>query len=51
MPGTRIESSDPMNVKVETRDLIPPKYGRASKETITATKTSPNILKFELTSK
>jgi hypothetical protein len=48
IPGTRKESDDPMETKVETRNIIPPKYGTESKETVTATKKSPNEFRFEL---
>jgi hypothetical protein len=48
--GTRKETSNPMETAVETRDLIPSKYGVDSKETVTATKKSPNVFRFELTS-
>jgi hypothetical protein len=46
--GTRTETIDPMDIKVETRDIIPPRYGTESKEIITATKISPNVYRFEL---
>jgi hypothetical protein len=36
--------------KTKTRNLIPKKYGIQSKETVTATKKSPNVFQFELTS-
>jgi hypothetical protein len=47
--GTRTETGDPMESKVETRNIIPSKYGTESKETVTATKKSPNVFRFELT--
>ncbi|MDR2441097.1 MAG: hypothetical protein LBE12_17185 [Planctomycetaceae bacterium] len=47
--GTRTETDDPMGSKVETRNIIPPQYGTESKETVTATKKSPNVFRFELT--
>ncbi|MDR2756151.1 MAG: hypothetical protein LBC20_10635 [Planctomycetaceae bacterium] len=50
IPGTRTETDDPMESKVKTRNVIPPKYGTESKETITATKKLPNVFKFDLTS-
>jgi hypothetical protein len=50
VPGTRKETSNPMETTVETRNLIPAKYGVDSKETVTATKKSPNVFRFELTS-
>ncbi|MDR0610931.1 MAG: hypothetical protein LBG58_12525 [Planctomycetaceae bacterium] len=36
--------------EIKTRNLIPPKYGIQSKETVTATKKSPNVFLFNLTS-
>jgi hypothetical protein len=50
VPGTRKKTDDPMETKVETRNIIPAKYGVDSKETVTATKKSPNVFRFELTS-
>jgi hypothetical protein len=35
---------------VQTQDIIPLKYGVESKETVTATRKSPNMFKFDLTS-
>jgi hypothetical protein len=49
--GTRKETDNPMETKIETRNIIPPQYGTESKETITATKKSPNIYRFELIDK
>jgi hypothetical protein len=49
IPGTRKETDNPMETKVETRDIIPPQYGTESKEIVTATKKSPNVFRFELT--
>ncbi|MDR2705298.1 MAG: hypothetical protein LBC02_05935, partial [Planctomycetaceae bacterium] len=49
VPGTRKETGNPMETKVETRNIIPPKYSTESKETVTATKKSPNVFRFELT--
>jgi hypothetical protein len=48
VPGTRIETNNPMETKVETRNIIPSRYGIESKETVTATKKSPNVYRFEL---
>jgi hypothetical protein len=36
--------------EIKTRNLIPEKYGIQSKETVTATKKSPNVFQFDLTS-
>jgi hypothetical protein len=36
--------------EIKTRDIIPRKYGVDSKETVTATKKSPNMFQFDLTS-
>ncbi|MDR2643943.1 MAG: hypothetical protein LBC74_14270 [Planctomycetaceae bacterium] len=49
IPGAR-KTNDPME-RVPTHNLIPPQYGTKSKETVTATKKSPNVFNFELTSK
>jgi hypothetical protein len=49
--GTRTETDDPMAAKVQTRNIIPPQYGTESKETVTATKKSPNVYRFELIGK
>jgi hypothetical protein len=35
---------------LKTRNIIPPKYGADSKESVTATKKSPNVFQFDLTS-
>jgi hypothetical protein len=35
---------------LQTRNILPRKYGAESKETVTATKKSPNVFKFDLTS-
>ncbi|MDR1963045.1 MAG: hypothetical protein LBQ50_04645, partial [Planctomycetaceae bacterium] len=48
IPNTQTETDDPMKMTAESRDIIPPKYGNASKETITATKNSPNVYRFDL---
>jgi hypothetical protein len=50
IPGTRKETGNPLDVTAETRDIIPPQYrGSKSKETVTATKKSPNVFQFNLT--
>jgi hypothetical protein len=49
VPGTRKETGDPMETKVETRNIIPPQYELDSKETVTATEKSPNVFRFDLT--
>ncbi|MDR1484808.1 MAG: hypothetical protein LBT09_08295 [Planctomycetaceae bacterium] len=36
--------------KFNTRNIIPPHYGVASKETVKAIKKSPNVFQFDLTS-
>jgi hypothetical protein len=36
--------------EIKTRNLIPKKYGIQSKEMVTATKKSPNVFQFDLTS-
>jgi hypothetical protein len=41
---------NPMETTVGTRDIIPPKYGDESKETIMATKSYPNKFRFDLIS-
>ncbi|MDR0610498.1 MAG: hypothetical protein LBG58_10345 [Planctomycetaceae bacterium] len=38
VPETKVDTGAPMTSKVETRDLIPPKYGSQSKETLTVEK-------------
>jgi hypothetical protein len=54
IPGTRKETidsnTDPM-MGIQTRSILPRRYGVESKETVTATKKSPNVFQFELTSK
>jgi hypothetical protein len=50
IPGTRKETNNPMEMTVEARDIIPPKYGDESKETVTATKSYPNKFRFDLIS-
>jgi hypothetical protein len=47
IPGAR-KTNDPME-RVPTHNLIPSKYGAKSKETVTATKKSPNVFQFDLT--
>jgi hypothetical protein len=50
IPGTRKETDNPLEVIAETRDIIPPRYrGAGSKETIIATKKTPNVFQFDLT--
>jgi hypothetical protein len=44
IPGTEKLGS------LRTRNIIPRKYGVESKETVTATKKSPNVFQFDLTS-
>jgi hypothetical protein len=52
VPGTQKETGNPMMpTTVSTRDIIPPKYGTESKETITVEKGKKNALRFELKSK
>jgi hypothetical protein len=34
---------------IKTRNILPRKYGAESKETVTATKKSPNVFQFDLT--
>jgi hypothetical protein len=48
IPGTKVDTGDPMASKVETRDVIPPKYGSQSKETITVEK-EKKTYSFDLT--
>jgi hypothetical protein len=48
VPATRTETNDSMNTNVKTRNIIPPQYGIESKETVTATKKTPNVFRFEL---
>ncbi|MDR2168994.1 MAG: hypothetical protein LBP59_02525 [Planctomycetaceae bacterium] len=50
IPGTRKEGNNPMELSVETRDIIPPQYGTESKEIIIVTK-NKNKLRFDLKSK
>jgi hypothetical protein len=54
IPDTRKETTDNstgMNLVIQTRSILPRKYGAESKERVTATKKSPNVFQFELTSK
>jgi hypothetical protein len=37
-------------MRIPTHNIIPPKYNSQSKETVTATKKSPNVFQFDLTS-
>ncbi|MDR2168614.1 MAG: hypothetical protein LBP59_00550 [Planctomycetaceae bacterium] len=41
-------SSEDRHATNESRNIIPPKYGVNSKETVTATKKSPNVFNFDL---
>jgi hypothetical protein len=45
------EIKNQSGIPYKTRNLIPPKYGTKSKEIVTATKKSPNVFLFKLTSK
>jgi hypothetical protein len=47
IPGAR-KTDDPTEM-VPTHNLIPSKYGVHSKETVKATKKSPNVFQFDLT--
>jgi hypothetical protein len=44
------KADNPKNMKIQTRSILPRRYGTESKETITATKKSPNVFQFDLTS-
>jgi hypothetical protein len=48
IPGTHVEAADPAESGPETRDIIPPQYGKASTLTFTATKTSPNVFSVNI---
>jgi hypothetical protein len=37
------------DMEIQTRNILPRKYGIESKETVTATKKSPNVFQFDLT--
>jgi hypothetical protein len=53
IPGTNKETNNPLQNRgdrVKARSILPRRYGVESKETITATKKSPNVFKFDLTS-
>ncbi|MDR0705477.1 MAG: hypothetical protein LBF88_10885 [Planctomycetaceae bacterium] len=52
IPGTRKKTTeDPTGLMgIQTRSILPRRYGVESKETVTATKKSPNVFQFELTS-
>jgi hypothetical protein len=50
IPDTNKKSDDPLAQEIQTRSILPRKYGVESKETVTATKKSPNVFKFDLTS-
>jgi hypothetical protein len=45
-----VDKRSGMNKEIQTRNILPRKYGTESKETVTATKKSPNVFKFDLTS-
>jgi hypothetical protein len=50
-PKKQINSStNPVEERIPTRNIIPPQYNSQSKETVTAIKKSPNIFQFHLTS-
>jgi hypothetical protein len=49
IPGTRKETDDPLGGIIQTRSILPRKYVVESKETITATKKSPNVFQFDMT--
>jgi hypothetical protein len=53
IPGTQKETADKrsgMPMGIQTRSILPRRYGVESKETVTATKKSPNVFQFDLTS-
>jgi hypothetical protein len=49
IPGTKKETDFTSETRTPTRSILPRQYGVESKETVTATKKSPNVFKFELT--
>jgi hypothetical protein len=50
VPGTQKKTTDhPRESERQTRNIIPCRYGVESKETVTATKKSPNVFQFDLT--
>ena len=49
VPGTREEKpADAMMSKVQYRDIVPPRYGKASTLTFTATEKSPNKFQIDM---
>jgi hypothetical protein len=56
IPSTQTETKETidnrtdMDMGIKTRSILPRKYGAKSKETVTATKKSPNVFQFDLTS-
>jgi hypothetical protein len=52
IPGTRKETiNDPTGLLgIQTRNILPRRYGVESKETVIAAPKSPNVFQFELTS-
>ncbi|MDR0337233.1 MAG: hypothetical protein LBI18_09100 [Planctomycetaceae bacterium] len=48
VPGSRVEGADPMTVKSEYRDVIPPKFGSASEQKITVTESGKQIFNFKM---
>jgi hypothetical protein len=52
IPGTRKETNNSLkdrDNRVKFRSILPRRYGVESKETVTATKKSPNVFQFDLT--
>ncbi|MDR1271244.1 MAG: hypothetical protein LBK82_17170 [Planctomycetaceae bacterium] len=53
IPSTRNETNKPSKdrtIRIQTRSILPRRYGVESKEIVTATKKSPNVFQFDLTS-
>jgi len=48
VPGTEVKPTDPMMARSDYRDIVPPKYGKASTLTFTATKKSPNVFDLDM---
>lgn len=46
VPGSRVEGKDPMDLKVEYRDIVPPKFGSASEQKVTVTDTGKQTFDF-----
>ncbi|MDR2706911.1 MAG: hypothetical protein LBC02_14125 [Planctomycetaceae bacterium] len=44
-----IDKRTGMDMEIQTRNILPRKYGVGSKETVTAIKKSPNVFQFDLT--